>query len=82
MVVIRLTRTGRTHDPHFTIVAIDSRKPREGLFLEKLGQYNPKAPAGQNLQQIKTDAIKAWVNKGALLSDTVRTLFKSHKVQL
>ncbi len=82
MVVIRLTRTGRIHDPHFTIVAIDSRKAREGLFLEKLGQYNPKAPTGENLKQVKTDAIKAWINKGALLSDTVRTVFKNHNVKL
>ena len=43
MVKIRMQRGGRTHKPIYTIVAANSREPRDGKFLEKLGQYDPNA---------------------------------------
>lgn len=82
MVVIRLQRGGRTHAPIYTIVAADSRKARNGRFLERLGQYDPKAEGEAALNNVKTENIKAWMDKGAALSDTVRTLLKKAKVQL
>ncbi len=82
MVKIRMSRGGRKNSPLFTIVASDSRSPRDGKFLEKLGQYNPKAQDAKVLSGVKTDAIKKWLSNGAQLSDTVRTLFKRHNIKL
>ncbi|GAB4024549.1 MAG: 30S ribosomal protein S16 [Bdellovibrio sp.] len=82
MLTIRLSKTGRKKAPLFTIVATDSRKARNGLFIEKLGFYNPKLETGKNITQLKTDSLKDWLKKGAQVSDTVRTLLKSNKVQL
>jgi len=75
-----MARGGRPHKPVFTIVAADSRFCRDGRFLQKLGQYNPHAE--KTLVSLDTEALKSWVNKGALLSDTVRTLLKQNKVSL
>lgn len=80
MVKIRMTRGGRKNRPVYTIVATNSRSPRDGKFLEKLGQYDPKA--AETLKMVKVDAIKAWVSKGAQLSDTVRTLLKNNNIKL
>ena len=56
MVKIRLARGGRVHRPVYTIVAADSRKARDGRFLQKLGQYNPNSSSV--LSGIKTEEIK------------------------
>ena len=80
MVKIRLARGGRVHRPVYTIVAADSRKARDGRFLQKLGQYNPNSSSV--LSGIKTEEIKVWLSKGALMTDTVRSLFKKHNIQL
>ena len=80
MIKIRLSRGGRKKSPVYTIVAADSRDPRDGKFLEKLGQYNPnKEP---RLSAVKEESIKRWVSEGAQLSDTVRTLLKGHSIKL
>lgn len=82
MIKIRLSRGGKPNKPVYTIVATDSRNARNGEKLEKLGQYNPNPVDGQYLKDIKTDSISTWVKKGAILSDTVRTLFKKHKIEI
>jgi small subunit ribosomal protein S16 len=74
MVKIRLTRVGAKKSPHYRLMAIDSRKQRDGRALEYLGTYDPnKNPAAIDL---KTDAIDAWMAKGAQMSHTVRSLVK------
>lgn len=80
MVKIRMTRLGRKSLPVYSIVATDSRSPRDGQFLEKLGQYNPKSP--ETLNSVNVEGIKAWLGKGAQLSDTVRTLLKNNNIKL
>jgi small subunit ribosomal protein S16 len=80
MVIIRLARGGRKKMPVYTIVAADSREARDGRFLEKLGQYNPNTEPVLN--SVKTDAIKAWVSKGAQVSPTVKSLLKRQGVAL
>ncbi len=80
MVKIRMARGGRKNRPVYTIVAANSRSPRDSQFLEKLGQYDPKAAEG--LKSVNVDGIKAWVAKGAQLSDTVRTLLKNNNIKL
>ena len=80
MVKIRMTRTGRTKLPLYTIVAANSKNARDGRFLQKLGNYNPKATP--MLTNMKLEEMKEWVGKGAQLSDTVRTLLKAQSITL
>ena len=80
MVKIRMARGGRKNRPVYTIVAANSRSPRDSQFLEKLGQYDPKAT--EALKGINVEGIKAWISKGAQLSDTVRTLLKNNNIKL
>ena len=68
MIKIRLARGGRIHKPVYTIVAADARCPRDGRFLEKLGQYNPSNEE-QPLTDVKVDEMKTWIGKGAILTD-------------
>ncbi len=71
-VKIRLRRTGANNDVCYRVVAVDSRSPREGRFLEALGWYDPKRD-GLNFN-INTERIVYWRNRGAQLSDTVQSL--------
>ncbi|MCM2348456.1 MAG: 30S ribosomal protein S16 [Bacteriovoracaceae bacterium] len=80
MVKIRMARGGRKNRPVYTIVAINSRSPRDGQFLEKLGQYDPKA--AEALKFVNVEGIKTWISKGAQLSDTVSSLLKNNKIKL
>lgn len=80
MVKIRLSRGGRTHRPVYTIVAANSRNARDGRFLQKLGQYDPNAETV--LKDVKIEEVKAWIAKGAQLSDTVSSLFKKNGIKL
>jgi small subunit ribosomal protein S16 len=71
-VKIRLKRMGTHKKPYYRLVVADSRSPRDGRFIEMVGIYDPlKKPA-----EIKVDQTKAldWLKKGAVPSDTVRTL--------
>ncbi len=74
MVKIRLTRAGAKKRPFYRIIAIDERRQRDGRALEFLGTYDPKANPEKVLLQ--TDAIEAWVKKGAQLSPTVKSLMR------
>ena len=80
MVKIRLQRGGRTHRPVYTIVAANSRDARNGRFLQKLGQYDPKGE--KNLHDVKVDDVKKWISEGAQMTDTVKSLFKKHGISL
>jgi len=74
-VKIRLTRTGSNNDISWRVVAIDSRSPRDGRYLELLGWYDPSVREEKNYS-LKIDRIEHWKGKGAILSDTVRSLLK------
>jgi len=80
MIKIRLARGGRVHRPIYTIVASDARSPRDGKFLEKLGQYDPNR--AEVLSDVKTESIGVWLSKGAVMSDTVRSLLKKNNVKV
>jgi small subunit ribosomal protein S16 len=80
MVKIRMARFGRTNAPVYSIVATNSRNPRDGQFIEKLGQYNPKS--ANLLKDVNVEGIKTWIGKGAQLSDTVKTLLKKNNIKL
>ncbi len=78
MVKIRLQRFGKHKAPSYRIVAADSRSPRDGKFLEILGTYNPLTnPATVNL---KADAIKAWLEKGAQPTITVKNILIAENI--
>ena len=69
---IRLSRGGAKKRPFYRIVVADSRSPRDGRFIEKIGTYNPMLPKdGGNRLVIKEDRVKYWVSVGALPSDRV-----------
>jgi small subunit ribosomal protein S16 len=69
---IRLARGGTKKRPHYAIVIADSRSPRDGRFIEKIGFYNPLLPR-EHADRIKLDLdkAKAWIAKGATASDRV-----------
>lgn len=73
-VCIRLSRFGRLHRPLFRIVAIDKRFHREGMSNEILGQYDPLKK--DKTIQVDIAKVEAWVNRGARISDGLRTLLK------
>jgi small subunit ribosomal protein S16 len=69
---IRLARGGSKKRPHYSIVASDSRMPRDGRFLEKLGTYDPMlAKDNENRIKMDLDRIKEWLSKGAQPTDRV-----------
>ncbi len=72
-VKIRLARIGKKHAPIFRIVAIDSRRQRDGAALEILGTYNP---GNGTVVQLNTASIDAWVKKGAIVTDAVKKIQK------
>jgi small subunit ribosomal protein S16 len=73
-VKLRLMRMGRRHRPFFRLNAIESRNPRDGAILEKLGHYDPieKDPAKQLV--LNKERIEYWLGVGAVPSDTVAEL--------
>ena len=69
---IRLARAGAKKRPYYRIVVADSRSPRDGRFIEKVGTYDPMKPkddAGRVV--LETDKIQAWLAKGAQPTDRV-----------
>ena len=79
MVKIRLMRAGAKKRPHYRIVAVDSRRQRDGRPLEFLGSYDPM-PDPEKIQ-VKTERVEAWLARGAQLSPTVRSLVKRARRQ-
>jgi small subunit ribosomal protein S16 len=73
-VKLRLMRMGRRHKPFFRLNAIDTRTPRDGKIIEKLGHYDPieKDPAKQLV--LKKERIEYWLGVGAVPSETVAEL--------
>ncbi len=74
MVRIRMQRFGRRHRPFYRINAIDQRTRRNGRVLENLGHYNPMDPDESKQIVLKEEKIKAWLDKGAQPSDTIRDM--------
>jgi small subunit ribosomal protein S16 len=71
-VVIRMARAGTKKRPVYHIVVADSRSPRDGRFIERLGFFNPLLPKDKT-ERLKLDMekVKSWLDKGALPSDRV-----------
>lgn len=79
MVKIRLQRYGKKKAPFYRIVATDSRNPRDGRFIEIVGTYNPLTnPA---TVKINAESVSNWINKGAKVTDTVKSLLVKEGIQ-
>jgi small subunit ribosomal protein S16 len=75
MVKIRLRRTGAKKQPSYRVVVADSDSPRDGRFIEIIGNYNPRTePITLNLQE---DRAFHWLSVGAQMTETVQRLFKN-----
>jgi len=73
-VSIRLRREGSLNNPYYKVVVADQRSPRDGKFIEIIGNYDPKKP-GDN-SNIDLARVDYWVTNGAQPSDTVRSIIK------
>lgn len=69
---IRLARAGAKKRPYYHIVVADSRSPRDGRFIEKLGSFNPMLPAEHEERvRLQAERIQHWIGQGALPTDRV-----------
>jgi small subunit ribosomal protein S16 len=73
-VKLRLTRVGKTKQPAYRIVAADSRSPRDGRFIEILGQYNPRQEP--SLINVDNDKVVKWLQQGAQPTERVKKLLE------
>jgi len=75
MLRIRLKRVGAKKHPSYRIVVADSRKPRDGAFVEQLGHYNPMTDPPTIV--LDHDKVEEWMRKGAQPSDPVNQILRS-----
>lgn len=80
-VKIRMTRLGRRHRPFFRINAVDSRTPRDGRILEKLGHYDPIEKDESKQVVLNPERIQYWLDKGAIPSDSVAQILVKHGIK-
>lgn len=80
MVKLRLTRMGAKKAPFYRIVAMDSRKARDGQYIDQIGIYNPIADP--KVIEIDADKAKDWLAKGAQPTDTVKSLLKMQGIDV
>ena len=76
MVKIRLARGGTNNRPFYHIVAAESRRPRDGRYLERLGTYTPKAADPKEKVIVNLIAVDKWLKTGAQTSETDGKLLK------
>jgi small subunit ribosomal protein S16 len=74
MVKIRLRRVGRKNAPFYRILVADSQSPRDGKFIEIIGQYAPRQNEGS--LQVNEERANYWLGVGAQPTDTVRSLLR------
>ncbi|NLC54309.1 MAG: 30S ribosomal protein S16 [Erysipelothrix sp.] len=77
-VKIRLRRMGSKKKPFYRIVVADSRSPRDGRFIEILGNYDPKL--SENNVKLNKESALSWLHNGAQPSDTVRNILSNEGV--
>ena len=78
---IRLKRFGTKKRPYYRIVVMDSKAPRDGKTIEELGYYHP-IEAEEKQIFFDADKVRAWVDKGAAVSNTVRGIFNKKNFSL
>ncbi|TVR45450.1 MAG: 30S ribosomal protein S16 [Rhodobacteraceae bacterium] len=79
---IRLARGGSKKRPHYAIVAADTRMPRDGRFLEKLGTYNPLLPKDdENRVKMDVERVQHWLAQGAQPTDRIARFLEAAGVR-
>ena len=78
MVKIRLTRIGRTHDAFYRIIVADSRRARDGKFIEIIGRYQPTMK--DNQVELQKERALYWLTQGAQPTETVRSILRKQGV--
>lgn len=73
-VKIRLARHGAKRAPFYRIVVADSRSPRDGRFIDRIGTYNPRTQPSDI--QVDTEKARDWLSKGAQPTESVKKLLK------
>lgn len=76
MVTIRLARTGAKKRPFYHIVVTNSRSPRDGRFIERLGFYNPVASGNDEQLRVNRERADYWLSQGAKTTESVARLLK------
>lgn len=76
MVSIRLARGGSKRRPFYHVVVADSRNPRDGRYIERLGFFNPQARGQEEGLRLDNERIDYWISKGAQPSERVSSLIK------
>ncbi|MDC0901980.1 30S ribosomal protein S16 [Gammaproteobacteria bacterium] len=80
MVVVRLAKSGAKKNPYYFITVADSRKPRDGAFIERLGFFNPSAKGSEERMRFNIERLDHWISQGAQLSDKVKELAKDARL--
>ena len=80
-VKLRMTRMGRRHRPFFRINAMESRAPRDGRILEKLGHYDPLEKDAAKQIVLNIERVEFWLGQGATPSDTVAQVLLRHGIK-
>ena len=80
MVVVRLAKSGAKKNPYYFITVADSRKPRDGAYIERLGFYNPSAKGSEERMRFNIERLEHWITQGAQLSDKVNELAKDARL--
>jgi len=75
-VKLRLARYGAKKNPFYRIVVADSRRPRDGRFIEIVGTYDPSKKDEKDKVTLKEDRILEWLGKGAQATETVENILK------
>jgi small subunit ribosomal protein S16 len=76
MVTIRLARTGAKKRPFYHLVVADSRSPRDGRYIERVGFFNPVAKGKEERLRLNNERIEYWFSTGAQATDRVSSLIK------
>ena len=76
MVSIRLARTGAKKRPFYHVVVTDSRAPRDGRYIERVGFFNPVARGQEERLRLNSERIEYWRGQGAQTTDRVSSLLK------
>ena len=79
MVTIRLARGGSKKRPFYHVHVADSRVSRDGLFIERLGFFNPIARGASEGTRIDLDRVDYWVRQGVQMSDRVKKVVKDYR---
>ncbi len=78
MVTIRLSRGGAKKRPFYHVVVADSRSPRDGRFIERIGFFNPIAASHEEKLRLDTERLNYWLSQGAQASERVSKLASQH----